>query len=127
MSNVIPGLYYTKEHEWLRADGAKAVIGITDHAQHSLGDIVFCDAEPAGTAVAAGGNIGAVESVKAASDIYAPVSCVVIDINAAVIDDPALLGADPYENWIVAVEITSLDELENLMDAAAYTAYCKSL
>jgi glycine cleavage system H protein len=120
---VINGLYYTKEHEWIKVEGSTAYIGITDFAQHSLGSIVFVELPEEGTELSEGDSFGVVESVKAASDIYSPLSCSVKSVNNDIVDDPALLNSDCYENWMIKVNIHDETELDNLMDAAAYTEF----
>ena len=115
---------YTKEHEWVRADGDVGTIGITDHAQQELGDIVYVDLPKQGTRVAQGGTLGSVESVKAVSDIYAPVSGEVIGINAALADTPEKLNADPHgEAWLVRIKLSAPSEIGKLLSAADYQAY----
>jgi glycine cleavage system H protein len=112
---------YTKEHEWLKVDGSNAVIGITDHAQSSLGDIVYVELPKPGAQLTQGKPIGVIESVKAVSDIYAPVSGTVSEVNGTVEDDPAKVNADPFgDGWLVKVVVTSADEMKTLLDAAAY-------
>lgn len=114
---------YTKDHEWVKIEGAAATIGITDHAQSSLGDIVYVELPKAGAAIEQGKPIGVVESVKAVSDIYAPVSGTVTDVNGAVVDDPAKVNGDPFgEGWLVKITIANVEETKSLMDAAAYDA-----
>jgi len=120
---VLDGLYYSKEHEWVKVEGGKAYVGITDYAQESLGEIVFVELPEIGSQVDAGDVLGVVESVKAASDIYSPISGTVIEANEALADDPALLNEDPYKNWIAVLEITDDSMLDELMDASAYEAY----
>jgi glycine cleavage system H protein len=113
--------FYTKEHEWLKVDGSNAVIGITDHAQSSLGDIVYVELPKPGAQLTQGKPIGVIESVKAVSDIYAPVSGTVSEVNGTVEDDPAKVNADPFgDGWLVKVVLTSADELKTLLDAVAY-------
>ena len=115
---------YTKEHEWVRVDGEIGTIGITDHAQHELGDIVYVDLPKPGTRVNQGGTLGSVESVKAVSDVYAPVSGEVVEINAALADTPEKLNADPHgEAWLVKIKLGTPAEVEKLMSAADYQAY----
>lgn len=112
---------YTKEHEWVKIDGSAAVIGITDYAQSSLGDIVYVELPKAGAQLEQGKPIGVVESVKAVSDIYAPVSGTVTEVNGSVEDDPAKVNADPFgDGWLVKVTLSKADETKELMDAAAY-------
>lgn len=115
---------YTKEHEWVRVEGDVGTIGITDHAQQELGDIVYVDLPKQGTRVAQGGTLGSVESVKAVSDIYAPVSGEVIGINAALADTPEKLNADPHgEAWLVRIKLSAPSEIGKLLSAADYQAY----
>ena len=121
-------LYFTKDHEWIRVDGDTATVGISDHAQNALGDIVFAEAPEAGRALTKGGDAAVVESVKAASDVYAPVSGEVTEGNPAVIDDPALINSDPEgEGWFFKLRLNNPGELEGLMDEAAYREWCKTL
>lgn len=115
---------YTREHEWVRVDGNTVTIGITDHAQQELGDIVFVDLPKTGTRVEQGGTLGSVESVKAVSDVYAPVSGEVIEINQALATAPEKLNADPHgEAWLVKMRLSTTKELERLLSAADYQAY----
>ena len=115
---------YTREHEWVRVEGNTGTIGITDHAQQELGDIVFVDLPKTGTRVEQGGTLGSVESVKAVSDVYAPVSGEVIEINQALATAPEKLNADPHgEAWLVKMRLSATKELERLLSAADYQAY----
>lgn len=117
-------LYFTKEHEWLRVDGDSAVVGITKHAAEELGELVFVEVRDAGTEVTVGDSVAVVESVKAASDIYAPVDGEVLEGNATLTDDPARVSSDPEgEGWILKFRITNPDQLASLMDADAYAAF----
>ncbi len=127
MRKVIEGLLYSESHEWVRVEGGMAVVGITDYAQHALGDLSYVDMPEVGDEVTKGENFGAVESVKAASDLYAPVSGEVVEINEALEDSPELLNEDAFTNWIIKVSMSDEGELEGLMDAAAYEAYCDKL
>ena len=121
-------LYFTKEHEWIAVDGDSATVGITDYAQAQLGDIVFVEVPAAGTAVAKGKEAAVVESVKAASDVYAPVSGTVIEGNAALTDDPALVNTSPEgDGWFFKLTLSDASELEGLMDADGYKVFCESL
>jgi glycine cleavage system H protein len=120
--SVIEGLYYTEDHEWLRVEGDKAYVGITDYAQHTLGDIAYVGLPEVGTDYEAGSSFGVVESVKMASDINIPVSGSVLEVNTALEDDPGLINQDAYENWIAIISVKNPDELANLKDAAAYAA-----
>lgn len=120
--------YFTQEHEWIEVDGDTATVGITDYAQEQLGDIVFVEVPGAGTAVTKGGEAAVVESVKAASDVYSPVSGTVTEGNPALEDDPALVNTDPQgEGWFFKLQIADASELEGLMDEVAYKAFCDSL
>jgi len=115
---------YTKEHEWVLAEGGIATIGITDHAQHELGDIVYVDLPKVGTALEAGKTLGSVESVKAVSDVYAPVSGEVTDANATLAESPETLNTDPHgAAWLVKLKMSNPGEVANLMDAAKYQEY----
>lgn len=115
---------YTKEHEWVDAKDGNARIGITDYAQHELGDVVFVELPPAGKQLVAGKTFGSVESVKAVSDIYAPVSGEVIEANATLQNKPEIINTDPHgEGWLVKAKLADPAELNSLMDAAAYEAY----
>ncbi len=115
---------YTKEHEWVRVEGDTATVGITDHAQQELGDIVYVDLPKPGTRVDQGKTLGSVESVKAVSDIYAPVGGEVVEINQALADTPEKLNADPHgEAWLVKLKLANAAELEKLMPAAEYQSY----
>jgi glycine cleavage system H protein len=121
-------LYFTKDHEWIRVDGEFATVGISDHAQEALGDIVFAEVPDAGRALAKGGDAAVVESVKAASDVYAPVSGEVTEGNAALADDPSLINSDPEgEGWFFKLKLSDPSELDGLMDEAAYREYCSTL
>ena len=115
---------YTKEHEWVRVEGDTATIGITDHAQHELGDIVYVDLPKVGTNLEAGKTLGSVESVKAVSDVYSPVTGEVTEINTTLTDSPETLNSDPHgAAWLVKVKVTGGSEVQSLMDAAAYQTY----
>nr|WP_298796361.1 glycine cleavage system protein GcvH [uncultured Acetobacter sp.] len=117
-------LYFTKEHEWLRVEGDTAIVGITKHAAEELGELVFVETRDAGTVVQAGDSIAVVESVKAASDIYAPVDGEVLDNNPQLSDDPARVSSDPEgEGWIVKFRLAKPEQLAALMDADAYAAF----
>ena len=122
MSKIIEGLYYAESHEYVKIEGEYGYVGITDYAQHELGNVVYVDMPDIDDEVEAGSDFGAVESVKAASDLISPVSGVVVEINEALADEPELLNADPYANWIIKVKLSDASEVENLMDAEAYKA-----
>jgi len=121
-------LYFTKEHEWIRVEGDTATVGISNHAQEALGDIVFAEVPEAGRRVSRGQEAAVVESVKAASDVYAPVSGEVIEGNASIADDPAVINRDPEgEGWFFKLKLDNSGELEGLMDEAAYREWVKTL
>lgn len=121
MTKVPSELKYAKTHEWVRVAGEYATIGITDHAQHELTDVVFVELPPKGRQLKAGESCAVVESVKTASDIYSPLSGEVADINQAVVDNPALVNSDPYgEGWFFKVKLSNPGEASNLMTAEAY-------
>ena len=124
MAKVIEGLYYSESHEYVKVDGDYGFIGISDYAQHALGNVVYVDMPDVDDEVEAGEDFGAVESVKAASDLIAPVSGTVVEVNEALEDQPELVNQDPYENWIIKVEMSDKTELDNLMDAKAYEEFC---
>ena len=124
MSKVIEGLYYAESHEYVKVDGDYGYIGITDYAQHALGNIVYVDMPEVDDEVEAGEDFGAVESVKAASDLISLVSGTVVEINEALEDNPELINKDAFANWIIKISLSDKSELENLMDAAAYSALC---
>ncbi len=113
-------LKYTKTHEWVKVEGNKAKVGITYHAQEQLHDIVYVELPNVGDEIAKGDNMGVVESVKAASDIYAPISGKVVAVNDEVVNSPELLNQDPYKNWLVEMEITNPGELDELLTAEEY-------
>lgn len=126
MAKTIEGLFYSESHEWVKVDGETAIIGISDHAQQAMGNIVYVDMPEEEDEVTANEDFGAVESVKAASDLISPVSGVVVDVNEALADAPELLNKDAYENWIIKVKMDDPEELKNLMDAAAYEKFCEN-
>ncbi len=123
MSKVVEGLYYSKDHEWVRVEGEKAYIGITDHAQHSLGSIVYVELPEVGDEIEADDNLGVVESVKAASDIVMPVSGEVIEINEDLEDSPELINDAPYDNHLIVVTMKDVSELEDLLSKEEYEAF----
>ena len=126
MAKVIEGLYYSESHEYVRVEGEYGFVGITDYAQHALGNVVYVDMPEVDDDVEAGEDFGAVESVKAASDLISPVSGTVVEVNEALEDAPELLNQDAFENWIIKVQLSDKSELDNLMDAAAYVEHCKN-
>ncbi|MEJ2747260.1 MAG: glycine cleavage system protein GcvH [Anaerolineae bacterium] len=124
MSKVVAGLLYTKEDEWIKVEGDEATIGVSDHAQDALSDIVYLELPDVGESFAMGDTFGVVESVTAAADLYMPVSGEVTAVNEDLIDTPELVNSDPYgEAWMVKIKISDSSELEKLMDADAYTKY----
>jgi len=123
MSKVLEGLYYSESHEFVKVEGEFGYIGITDYAQKALGNVVYVDMPEVDDEVEAGEEFGAVESVKAASDLISPVSGTVVEINESLEDEPELINQDAFENWIIKVELNDKAELENLMDASAYQAF----
>ena len=125
MAKVIEGLYYSESHEYVRVEGNFGFIGITDYAQNALGNVVYVDMPDVDDEVEAGEEFGAVESVKAASDLYSPVSGTVVEVNEALDDQPELINQDAFENWIIKVELSDKSELDSLMNAADYAAFCE--
>ena len=113
---------YTKDHEWIRVAGGTGTVGITDFAQKQLGDVVYVDLPDVGTAVTAGQTFGTIESVKAVSELYAPVSGEVTEINGSLKDKPEQVNTAPHEAWMIKLKVTSAAEVDGLMDAAAYEA-----
>ena len=125
MSTVLDGLYYSESHEWLKVEGEFGYIGITDYAQHQLRNVVYVDLPEVDDELNQGEEFGAVESVKAASDLLSPISGTVVEINEDLEDKPELLNEDAFNNWICKVKINDTAELSNLMDAEAYKAICE--
>lgn len=125
MAKVIEGLYYSESHEYVKVEGEFGYVGITDYAQHQLGNVVYVDLPEVDDEVTAGDDFGAVESVKAASDLVSPVSGVIVEINEALEDDPALINKDAFENWIIKVKLSDMVELDGLMNASQYEEICK--
>ncbi len=126
MAKVIEGLFYSESHEYVRVDGEFGYVGITDFAQNALGNVVYVDMPDVDDEVNAGEEFGAVESVKAASDLISPVSGVVVEVNEDLEDSPELINQDAYENWIIKVKMSDAYETRNLMDAQAYTEFCET-
>ena len=126
MAKVIEGLYYSESHEYVKVEGEFAYVGITDYAQNALGNVVYVDLPEVDDEVEADEDFGAVESVKAASDLISPVSGTVVEVNEALEDKPELINEDPFENWIIKVQLSNTAELDNLMDAQAYEDFCKA-
>lgn len=126
MSKVMDDRRYADSHEWVKLEGDIATVGISDYAQHALGNIVYVDMPETGDEVTAGEEFGAVESVKAASDLFSPVSGEVVEINEALEDSPELINEDAFGNWIMKVKVSDSSEIEKLMDAAAYEKICEA-
>ena len=126
MAKTIEGLYYSESHEYVRIEGEYGYIGITDYAQHALGNVVYVDMPEVDDEVEAGSEFGAVESVKAASDLNSPVSGTVVEVNDALDDTPELVNSDAFANWIIKVRLSDPSDLDNLMDAKAYAAFCEA-
>ncbi|KAL6992081.1 NAD-dependent glutamate dehydrogenase [Sarracenia purpurea var. burkii] len=125
-ASVVKDLKYADSHEWVKVEGNSAVVGITDHAQDHLGDVVYVELPEVGVAVTQGSSFGAVESVKATSDINSPVSGKVVEVNEELSNSPGLVNASPYENgWIIKVELSNTDELKSLMDSDQYFKFCE--
>ena len=124
MAKVIDGLYYSESHEFVRIEGNYGYVGITDYAQHALGNVVYVDMPDVDDEVEAGSDFGAVESVKAASDLISPVSGTVVEVNEGLEDEPELINKDAFENWIIKVELSDNSELGSLMEAKAYEDFC---
>lgn len=124
MAKVIEGLFYSESHEYVKVEGDFAYVGITDYAQHALGNVVYVDMPEVDDEVEADEDFGAVESVKAASDLISPVTGTVVEVNEALEDKPELLNEDAFENWIMKVQMSDKSELDALMDAAAYEELC---
>ena len=120
MSKIVEGLLYSDSHEWVKVDGDVAIIGVTDYAQAEMGDITYVDLPEVDDEVSQGEDFGALESVKASSELYSPVSGTVIAVNEALEDAPELVNEDAFANWIIKVQMSDTAELESLMDAAAY-------
>ncbi len=124
--NIPSDLKYTEEHEWIRVEGNVATLGITDYAQEELGDIVNVELPEEGDEVHRDESFGAVESVKASSEIFSPLSGKILEVNEPLVDAPETINEDPYdEGWMVRIEMSDLSELDQLLDAAAYEAYIK--
>lgn len=122
--NIIKGLYYTKNHEWLRIEGEFGYVGVTDFAQHSMGDIVFVELPEVDVVISAEDILGVVESVKAASDIYSPVSGTVVEVNTILEDTPELINEEPFDAFIAKIRLTDTNEISDLLNADEYEAFC---
>lgn len=125
MSTIVKGLYYAESHEWVKVEGEFGFIGITDYAQHALGNVVYVDLPEVDDDVTQGDEFGAVESVKAASDLISPVSGTVVEVNEKLNDKPQLINEDAFGNWIMKVKLSDPRELKELMDSEAYEAICE--
>jgi len=126
MSKLVEGLYYSKSHEWVKPlEEDVVLVGITDFAQSELGDVVFVDLPDAGEQISAEVEFGAVESVKAASDLIAPVSGEILEVNEELVGEPELLNKDPYNNWLLKVKLENSDELSELLNAEEYETFIK--
>lgn len=125
-ASVAKDLKYAESHEWVKVDGNLATVGVTDHAQHHLGDVVYVELPEVGASTKKEGTFGAVESVKATSDIYSPVSGKVIEVNEELNSSPGLINSSPYEKgWIMKVEVSDAGEVNNLMDSDQYSKFCE--
>lgn len=120
---VVKDLFYTNDHEWVKVEGEEAYIGLTDFAQDALGDIVYVELPEVDDEIAKEDVFSAVESVKAASDVYMPIDATVVEVNEELLDDPALINTDPYENWIVKVSISDKSQLDELMTSEDYEKF----
>ncbi|HEX8119052.1 MAG TPA: glycine cleavage system protein GcvH [Pyrinomonadaceae bacterium] len=128
MANVPEGLFYSKDHEWLRVEGDTGTVGITDHAQHSLGDVVYVELPKAGETFAAHDTFGSVESVKAVSELFLPVAGEVTEVNESLTDEPEKVNTDPYgAGWMVRLKLSNRGEVDSLLSAAEYEDYIGSL
>ena len=125
MAKVIEGLYYSESHEYVKVEGEYGYVGITDYAQHQLGNVVYVDMPEVDDDVTAGEEFGAVESVKAASDLISPISGTVVEINGVLEDEPEQINKDAFANWIMKVKLSDASELEGLMSASQYEEICK--
>ena len=128
MANVPEGLYYSKDHEWLRVEGETGTVGITDHAQNSLGDVVYVELPKAGETFSAHDTFGSVESVKAVSELFLPVAGEVTEVNESLTDEPEKVNTDPYgDGWMLRVRLSNRGEVDSLLSAAEYEDYIGSL
>lgn len=125
MSKIVEGLFYSETHEWVRVEDGIAIVGVTDFAQKEMGEITYVDCPDVDDELSRGSEFGALESVKASSDLYSPVSGQVVEVNEAVVDSPELVNQDAFENWIIKVCMSNPSELDSLMDAATYKALIK--
>ncbi len=118
---------YTKDHEWIRIEGNRGYVGISDYAQHAMGDVVFVELPEVGASFEGGEDFCVVESVKGANDVYAPLGCTVLEVNESLEEEPEKVNQKPYDSWIARVEMTDPSEADQLMDKDQYEAYCASL
>ena len=125
MSTVVDGLRYSKEHEWIKVDGNIAYVGVTDFAQDAMGDLVYVDCGTNGSSVSVGDAVAVLESVKAASDVYAPLSGTIVETNDILADTPEAINANAFDNFLFAIEMSDPSELDQLMDAEDYKAFCQ--
>lgn len=123
---TIEGLYYSKDHEWVKVEGDKVYVGITDYAQHELGEVVYVELPEVDDELSAGDVFGVIESVKAASDAYMPVSANILEVNEELEDSPQFINEKPYESWIFTGELTNKSELDDLMNSGEYEEFCTS-
>ena len=121
---ALEGLFYSEDHEWVKLDGNKAYVGISDYAQHSLGDIVFVELPEVDAEFTCGDVFGVIESVKAASDMIIPLSGKVLEVNENIVDNPVLVNENCYESWMILIEITNMEQLNKLMNEEQYNEYC---
>lgn len=121
---IVSGLYYTKDHEWVKVEGNTALVGITDFAQHALGAIVYVELPELEEEVEGEESFGTIESVKAASDMLMPLTGTILEVNEELENDPSLVNSDPYENWIMKISISNQADLDELMNADEYEAFC---
>lgn len=121
---IVKGLFYSEDHEWVKVEGNTAYVGITDYAQHALGDIVFVELPEIDKELKVGDVFGVVESVKAASDMFTPISGTILEANEEIVDDPALINQDAFANWMIKLELGDKSELDKLMNAKEYEDFC---
>ena len=125
--NIPENLYYTKEHEWLKVSGSEGIVGVTDFAQHQLGDIVFIEVNTVGETIETGEAFGTIEAVKTVSDLFTPVTCEIVEFNDKLTEQPELVNSDPYnEGWIVKIKLTNTALLASLLNATQYSELVKA-
>lgn len=125
MAKIMDGLYYSESHEYVKVEGEYGLVGITDYAQEQLGNVVYVDMPTVGDEVVAGSEFGAVESVKAASDLISPISGEIVEVNEALEDTPELINQDAFSNWIIKVKLSKISELEKLLNPVEYRKICE--